>query len=558
MREISPSRSDKNIVDRTRKLSASARMVKDVRRRIGEDGSDNPFEHELLQSFAQNHRNAFIALPIFIAIIATIASSYVGILTAIYWFLLTVFCHGLMAAFSSRFINEASDATPPRHWRRVYLLTQLLVALCWSIFAVYECRDCSSETYALIRFSTILVFQAITMILSYGFGASLLLTSAPPTIALSIVLLMSYTPPTLLMAGILVGSQAFFYFIADRFKLSVLSILKHKSENEDLIAELETAKAISEEARRRAEEANLAKSRFLATMSHELRTPLNAILGFSEVMKSEVLGPIGNSTYRDYVGDIHDSGKHLLNVINEILDLSRIEAGRHELNEEAMSLVNTVDDACHMVQLKARSRNISLSTQYEEGLPQLWADERAVRQVTLNLLSNALKFTPVGGHINVKVGWTSGGGQYLSVADNGPGIPPEEIPIVLSSFGQGSIAIKSAEQGTGLGLPIVQALVTMHQGRFELRSQLREGTEAIATFPRARVLEVMGRVEAAVPGGRKPAPARRQRDSSGAPLAFDVCCLIFRRNSGRKSGTHFSWNCCGASGIAKAQSRGGV
>ena len=472
-------------------------MIKDLRSRIGENGREIAFERELMASFAQNHRNAFIAIPVFIAIIAAIASTYVGLMPAIYWFLLTVLCHGLMAAFSGRFLKEHQDEKITSGWRRTYLLTQVLVALCWSIFAIYDCNQCPVETYALVRFSTILVFQAFTTILSYGFGASLLLTSAPPTIVLSVSLFLSYNPAMMLMGGILIGAQAFFYFVADRFKLSVLSILKHKAEKENLIAELETAKAMSEEARRRAEEANLAKSRFLATMSHELRTPLNAILGFSEVMKSEVLGAIGNDTYREYVNDIHGSGQHLLNVINEILDLSRIEAGRHELNEEAMSLVHVVDDACHMVQLRARSRNIALTCQYEEGLPQLWADERAIRQISLNLLSNALKFTPAGGQILVRVGWTSGGGQYLSIKDNGPGIPEEEIPVVLSSFGQGSIAIKSAEQGTGLGLPIVQALVTMHRGRFELRSRLREGTEAIATFPRARVMEVMGRVASA-------------------------------------------------------------
>ncbi len=239
-------------------------------------------------------------------------------------------------------------------------------------------------------------------------------------------------------------------------------------------------------------------------MSHELRTPLNAILGFSEVIMTEALGPIGNATYKDYVSDIHNSGKHLLNVINEILDLSRIEAGKQELREEAIRLAYVVEDAYHMVQIKAKTKNIAIVPQFQEDLPQIWADERAVRQVALNLLSNALKFTPPGGTITIKVGWTSSGGQYLSVRDTGPGIPEEEIPIVLSSFGQGSIAIKSAEQGTGLGLPIVQALIHMHEGKFELRSKLREGTEAIATFPRARVMEVLRPTENAGNQRQKP------------------------------------------------------
>jgi len=122
-------------------------------------------------------------------------------------------------------------------------------------------------------------------------------------------------------------------------------------------------------------------------------------------------------------------------------------------------------------------------------LPALLADERAVRQITLNLLSNALKFAPTGGTVRVRVGWTAGGGQYVSVKDNGPGIPADEIPVVLSAFGQGSIAIKSAEQGTGLGLPIVQGLLELHGGKFDLRSKLREGTEVFAIFPASRVLD---------------------------------------------------------------------
>ena len=125
--------------------------------------------------------------------------------------------------------------------------------------------------------------------------------------------------------------------------------------------------------------------------------------------------------------------------------------------------------------------------QYHNGLPFLLADERSVRQVALNLLSNAVKFTPQGGEITIRAGWTRSGGQYMAVIDNGPGIPEDEIPVVLSAFGQGSIAIKSAEQGTGLGLPIVQAIMKMHDGRFDLRSKLRVGTEVIATFPAKRV-----------------------------------------------------------------------
>ena len=142
-----------------------------------------------------------------------------------------------------------------------------------------------------------------------------------------------------------------------------------------------------------------------------------------------------------------------------------------------------------MMELKLRNKNLRIVKQFEPGLPRLFADERSIRQITLNLMSNAVKFTPSGGDVRLRVGWTAGGGQYISVKDNGPGIPPDELPIVLSAFGQGTIAIKSAEQGTGLGLPIVQGLAELHGGELQLHSKLREGTEAIVVFPAARVME---------------------------------------------------------------------
>jgi len=491
------SSTDKNIVDKTKRKSASSRLVADARQSAkNRPAGEIAYEYERLCAYALNHVNARLALPVFVLIVTLVMVRWTGWMLAGWWAASTILAYGLNITMGSRFLGMKREDVDILRWRRNFLIAQGVLALCWSLFAVYQCDICGTDyTFLIIQFSAVLVFQAVTMILAFPFGASVLLTSAPATIAFALAHSMSYDIASLVMGGIAVTSQGFFYLVADRFRLSTMSELAHRHEREDLIAELETAKSISEEARRRAEEANMAKSRFLATMSHELRTPLNAILGFSEVMQTEVLGPVGNDTYKGYVDDIHSSGNHLLNVINEILDLSRIEAGRQELQEEAIRLSHVVDDAIHMVDLKAKNKNITLTSDFENDMPQIWADEKAIRQIALNLLSNALKFTPPGGRIAVRVGWTSTGGQYLSVRDSGPGIPAEEIPIVLSSFGQGSIAIKSAEQGSGLGLPIVQALVHMHDGRFDLKSKLREGTEAIATFPRSRILEVMERTE---------------------------------------------------------------
>ncbi|MDN3719033.1 HAMP domain-containing sensor histidine kinase [Roseibium salinum] len=292
------------------------------------------------------------------------------------------------------------------------------------------------------------------------------------------------------------------------------TMLEYRADKDHLIAELETANAMSDEARRRAEAANMAKSRFLATMSHELRTPLNAILGFSEIMKDEVLGAMHNSNYRSYSEDIHGSGQHLLNLINEILDLSRIEAGRHELNEEALYLDDVVEECGTMMKVRANAKSISLHHTHEQDLPRVWADERALRQVVLNLMSNAVKFTPVGGEVWIKVGPTSDGGQYVSIKDTGPGIPEDEIPTVLEAFGQGSHAIKTAEPGTGLGLSIVQALVSMHDGEFTLKSKPDEGTEVIVALPRARIMNYSPDIVWADP--QDDTPGRRDRKARSA------------------------------------------
>ena len=201
------------------------------------------------------------------------------------------------------------------------------------------------------------------------------------------------------LAAVMIGAEIFFVYLARQMHGSKLEEIVHQAEKDQLINELEEAREMSDEARRHAEQANIAKSQFLATMSHELRTPLNAIIGFSEVLKSELLGPHGVPQYKEYAGDIHRSGQHLLNLINELLDLSRIEAGKYELNEEAVSLIDVAEDCRRMVEIRAKAKGIELSFSYANNLPKLWGDERAIRQVVLNLLSNAIKFTPQSGKV---------------------------------------------------------------------------------------------------------------------------------------------------------------
>jgi two-component system cell cycle sensor histidine kinase PleC len=370
------------------------------------------------------------------------------------------------------------------------VILDLCFGLAWMSNVIAVVRvDEGASTFILF---VMLLVVAVSSMLASSVPLAMFAATAPVTLAVALDFALRGGVHNYILAAMTLTAQAYFTMLAQRLYSTTLATLEARAEKDALIGELEQAKAISDEARTRAEAANISKSRFLAQMSHELRTPLNAILGFSEVMKSEVFGPHAVPTYKEYAADIHNSGVHLLNLINEILDLSRIEAGRYELNEEAVDLALVVADCHRLLQLRAHNRGISIHEAFEPELPRLWADERACRQICLNLLSNAIKFTPQGGEVWLKVGWTAAGGQYMSVKDNGPGIPEDEIPIVLASFGQGTNAIKSAEQGTGLGLPIAKNLIDMHNGTFTLKSKLRFGTEVIVTFPPERVMSALG------------------------------------------------------------------
>jgi two-component system cell cycle sensor histidine kinase PleC len=482
---------DKFIVDRRKphRNSDVARAVRKTRDRLSQQPGNLAFDRELLKFHARAMVSSATAIPLLVLVIAA-AGLLAGMEGSILiWALITVTSYAGLTLVAQR-INrtEAAEINIARA-RTSFFVAHFVSGLGWAFFASLQCAECQVEQFPVIKAVVLLLAMAATALIASSLRGALVITFALPVAVYSVIGVNSWTTVETVMVGLLVLALPFFSHVAEHLNRSSLMLLSFRSEKDGLVAELETAKSMSDEARRRAEEANLAKSRFLASMSHELRTPLNAILGFSEVMGNEVLGPMSNGTYRDYANDIHESGQHLLDLINEILDLSRIEAGRYQLNEEPANLLQIVEECCHLMELKARHKNIRIVQQFESVLPRLFADERAVRQITLNLLSNAVKFTSTGGEILVRVGWTAGGGQYISIKDNGPGIPEEEIPVVLSAFGQGSIAIKSAEQGTGLGLPIVQGLLAMHGGEFELHSKMREGTEAIAIFPPARVME---------------------------------------------------------------------
>jgi two-component system cell cycle sensor histidine kinase PleC len=476
----------------------AAQRVREARDQLtSTSGTRTAFDYELLRQYAENRLSASLVILLLVGTVGFLSSLWTGAVLAGAWTASVLVIHAVIITKCRQFLLEPPNGLKLRRWRLRFIMLDLFYGLAWMYNLIHPVgNDEGSSTFMLF---VMLLVVAVSSMLASSLPIAVFAATVPVTAAVALNFALQGDLHNYILAIMAIAAQCYFTLLAYRLYTSGLATLMARAEKDALIGELEQAKSISDEARRRAEGSNIAKSQFLAQMSHELRTPLNAILGFSEVMKTEVFGPHAVPVYKDYCNDIHNSGQHLLNLINEILDLSRIEAGRYELHEEPVSLTTVVEDCHHLLKLRAQNRGITVYDVFEADLPRLWADERALRQVCLNLLSNAIKFTPQGGEIWLKVGWTASGGQYMSVKDTGPGIPEDEIAVVLSKFGQGSNAIKSAEQGTGLGLPIAKSLVDMHGGTFTLKSKVRIGTELIATFPPERVMAALPPIHDAGP-----------------------------------------------------------
>jgi signal transduction histidine kinase len=238
-----------------------------------------------------------------------------------------------------------------------------------------------------------------------------------------------------------------------------------------------------------AERANEEKSSFLAKMSHELRTPLNAIIGFSEVIKSEIMGPLGNKKYADYAKDINNSGQHLLALINDILDLSKAEAGKLELYEEVFDIDDSLNEALRMIEPLAQKKNLVIEVDALANLPFLSADERRFKQILLNLLSNAVKFTPASGRITISIIIDATGELVVAVQDTGIGISAKELPSIMEEFSRVENVQTKSIEGTGLGLPLTKLLIERHGGRMSIDSKYGEGTTVNFYLPARRLID---------------------------------------------------------------------
>ncbi len=339
--------------------------------------------------------------------------------------------------------------------------------------------------------NNVLVTLVIVAILwAYAFSRAMhtivYFAGVTPTVALTLLALAYGGGPVALPLTFVIGvTFAFAYAFAFIVRRQVERQLRTGFANEDLAVELRDTRDDALRKRFEAEAANASKTTFLANMSHELRTPLNAILGFSELIANETLGPVGTLRYRDYAGDINASGNHLLSLINDILDIAKIEAGKMDIEPVALDPKSVIEKALTVALARAREKRQRVVTDIDAGGANLVADERAVKQIVINLVSNAVKFTPDGGNIAISGIVTGDGGFQLCVEDDGPGIPAALLDRIFTPFNQIDNRYSRQAGGTGLGLSLVRGLAELHGGRAWIESDVGAGVRAFVYFPKA-------------------------------------------------------------------------
>ncbi len=443
-------------------------------------------ELDQLRLVEANVQPAAYAMPAFALTLSVMLAAWIPVGHLAYWFIAV--CLGSLRYWAGYRFLKLSNPNPAlvRRWHYALAVLTLIANATWVVpeFVFYSsCPETGQMLFALVAGCSLTAGVAMCAPSSTMLWAAFI----PYSSAMIIPPLLHGGPLHIGLAILSVGLALFILHLGRTMYIGARDLFLTREDKNDLIEQLAAAKIESDKARYRAEAASQAKSEFLANMSHELRTPLNAILGFSEIMKGEVFGPVGSPQYVEYAGHIHSSGEHLLGLINDVLDLSRIEAGRFVIKAAEIDLRDQIASALNLFAVRAAEGKLDLKREIEPNLPLLIADERALRQIILNLISNAVKFTPEHGTVTVFARRGTHGGMDIGVTDTGAGIAQHDLTYVFEAFGQGQHDVTIREKGTGLGLPIVKGLVEAHGGQVHLTSEVGKGTTVIATFPRERM-----------------------------------------------------------------------
>jgi len=444
----------------------------------------------MLELFLRTQLRAGATMPLIAVLFALALSSHVDGPGLLLWLLAVIGISGLdvllcRMLLEPRALPRFRIILPPRP-ERLLVFTEGVQALLWTV-PLFHFWLPDAPLQHLFIISVLMVVSVVRILMAFSHMPVMLAGSTLITLAIVVRCLITGDIVYVFMAALAVVTHIFLLTLARRLHDSAADMLALRAQKEQLIRRLEEARDRAEKARKRAEAANRAKSRFLANMSHELRTPLNAIMGFSEIISREMFGPLQVRQYREYAADIHHSGQYLLSLINDILDLSKIEAGHYALREEPVDLAEQARKALKLMAIKAREKRIALVTDFPPVLPSVLADARAVRQIWLNLLSNAIKFTPADGRVEMRLRETADGGLEMEVADNGPGIPAEELAEITEAFTRGRQAQSQAVEGVGLGLSIVRGLARLHEATVHVDSVEGAGTRVRVIFPPHRV-----------------------------------------------------------------------
>ncbi|MBV1886829.1 MAG: hypothetical protein KUG61_07090 [Parvibaculaceae bacterium] len=382
--------------------------------------------------------------------------------------------------------KENTQRVDIARWSTQIGLSGFLVTICWcGAFLLFQQQTQSS--LPMLSLVGVSVALAPSLVLACSFLPAIWWSTTPLVVTLWGMLWRIDDPLYFYMSCLAPVLIPAFYHMARQVNILLQQSVFLAIEKQDLAIALANETSELELSRCRAEDANKAKSLFLANMSHELRTPLNAIIGFSEVMKLELFGKHIQPSYQQYSSDIHHSGQLLLGLINDLLDLSRIEAGRFDLSTDILSLRDIGTECLNLIELRAQGQQVGLENNIASDLPHLLADGRAIRQILINLLTNAVKFSPADSTVSLHATVDQDGGLLISIKDQGPGIAPDEIHLILETFSQGAEGIARPGSGTGLGLAIVQGLVNQHDGKLNIESTLGEGTTAQVWLPPARM-----------------------------------------------------------------------